>query len=397
MHIAICFHKIKNPLTGVLVAIKSPVFLLLLSLIPISALTALAANQTPGQLAVPATFIRNIKIPGKSDQILRPSSLHFDKNNQEILVCDSGHNRVVIFSVAGAYKFEFPVNNIMSSPKDLITDSEGYIFVVGIDSDGTQIGKFDYDGTFIMSLSPPKNKLGDIAVLSSIAINLDDYLYCLDANEKTIHVFDDNSLLIKSFPAETGENLNPDNETILGTLSLIDNELLIPVSSSGYVARLDTSGNYLGSIGFFGSKPGALNFPVAVEKSFNNKFMILDSARFCVVCYNQNGKAVGEFGGKGLSPGWFINPTLISVLSEDRIAIGQIYNSKIQVCSIPSFISLGNNTYNNSLATNSAELATVVIEGNVRRSISKLFNNLDSNKENFVSYLSEPISHLEVF
>ncbi len=46
----------------------------------------------------------------------------------------------------------------------------------------------------------------------------------------------------------------------------------------------------------------------------------------------------GEFGGKGIRPGWFMGPSLLSVPSADRAIIGQIFRNKIQVCAVPGFI-----------------------------------------------------------
>ncbi len=86
---------------------------------------ALAQGEITGYQAVPAEFLRNISIPGQGDQILRPSALHDDRFHDEILIGDPGHNRLVIFTAAGAYKFEFTLNETMTSPRDIATDSQG--------------------------------------------------------------------------------------------------------------------------------------------------------------------------------------------------------------------------------------------------------------------------------
>ena len=84
----------------------------------------LVQGQGLHNLAVPAEFVRYVKIPGEGDQILRPSTLHHDPVFNEIFVGDPGNNRVVIFSGKGAYKFEFSLKGIMSSPRDIVTDPE---------------------------------------------------------------------------------------------------------------------------------------------------------------------------------------------------------------------------------------------------------------------------------
>jgi hypothetical protein len=57
-----------------------------------------------------------------------------------------------------------------------------------------------------------------------------------------------------------------------------------------------------------------------------------------VVCFDADGGFLGEFGGKGISPGWFYHPTLLAVDDSDLVYIGQVYRNKIQVCKIPDFI-----------------------------------------------------------
>jgi len=77
---------------------------------------------------------------------------------------------------------------------------------------------------------------------------------------------------------------------------------------------------------------------VAVEVSPEGLIMVLDRNRYCVVCFSADRKFLGEFGGKGISPGWFMGPSLLSVPSADRAIVGQLFRNKIQVCAVPEFI-----------------------------------------------------------
>ena len=342
-------------------------------------LAALAEEAEPHGLAVPAEFIRYIRIPGQGEQILRPSVVHYDRFHDEVLVGDSGHNRVVIFSSAGAYKFEFSLTETMTFPRDLTTNSEGYIFIAGSDPSGPQIRKFDFDGLPLESLLLPIGDDGEVGSIQSMAVGPDDQLYCLDQNAGLIHVFNKHSVFLRSFPIVLNPDSTPDQTTgaVLGSLALVDDELLLPVSSVGTVVRMDTSGRYLGSVGYFGAKPGTLNFPVAVEVSPEGLYLVLDKGRFCVVCFDANGAVLGEFGGKGLNPGWFIGPSLLAVPSAGSVLVGQIFQNKIQACSIPGFIRLGNSPSHSRAASEAATLAKLAPGGNERRSASILSNNAE--------------------
>ena len=155
-----------------------------------------------------------------------------------------------------------------------------------------------------------------------------------DALAGTINLELDDELAAKLSDDDTGGK----GAYALGTMAISDNTLYIPVSNLGTVYTYSTDGKYLGSVGYFGSQPGTLNFPVAVDVSPEGLIMVLDRNRYCVVCYSPDRKFLGEFGGKGISPGWFMGPSLLSVPSADRAVIGQLFRNKIQVCAIPEFI-----------------------------------------------------------
>jgi hypothetical protein len=76
---------------------------------------------------------------------------------------------------------------------------------------------------------------------------------------------------------------------------------------------------------------------VAAEVTASGQVLILDKNRFNVVCFTREGRFLGEFGGKGLSPGWFFQPSLLAVPTSDLVVIGQIFQNKIQICTLPPF------------------------------------------------------------
>jgi hypothetical protein len=106
------------------------------------------------------------------------------------------------------------------------------------------------------------------------------------------------------------------------------------------VRAYDLTGRPDRVIGQHGSTPGDLAFPVDVAVSRDGLVLVLDQARFNVVCYAPDGKFLGEFGGKGVSPGWFYRPSLLAIDRDDRVYIGQIFMNRLQVCRIPDFIAM---------------------------------------------------------
>ena len=304
-------------------------------------------NLRADELAVPAEFIRDIKLPGFGETILRPSALHYDRFHDEVLLGDSGHNRILIFSSNGVFKFSFSLNEIMTTPRDITTDPQGFIFILGSDPGGQVLYRFDFDGTPLGAIDLPWVLAGVPVELRNLACDDQGNLFALDHRGRRVLVIGDDDILANTINLERDVDLAAElsaDETggkgayALGTMAISGNTLYIPVSNLGTVYTYSTDGDYLGSIGYFGSQPGTLNFPVAVEVSPEGLILVLDRNRYCVVCFSADKKFLGEFGGKGISPGWFMGPSLLSVPSADRAIIGQLFRNKIQVCAIPGFI-----------------------------------------------------------
>jgi hypothetical protein len=320
---------------------------IVLGLLLVFVCLAPTGNLRADELAVPAEFIRDIKLPGFGETILRPSALHYDRFHYEILVGDSGNNRILIFSSGGIFKFSFSLTEIMTTPRDITTDPQGFIYILGSDPRGQVLYRFDFDGAPLGVIDIPRVLAGVPVELRYLACDDKGTLFALDHRGRRVLVIGEDDALASTInlerDVELAAELSEDDSGgkgayALGTMACAGNTLYIPVSNVGTVHTYSTDGEYLGSIGYFGSKPGTLNFPVAVEVSPDGLIMVLDRNRYCVVCYSADKKFLGEFGGKGISPGWFMGPSLLSVPSADRAVIGQLFRNKIQVCAVPEFI-----------------------------------------------------------
>ncbi len=320
---------------------------IVLGLLVVAVCLVQPGNLRADELAVPAEFIRDIKLPGFGETIRRPSSLHYDRFHDEILVGDSGHNRILIFGANGVFKFSFSLTEIMTTPRDITTDPQGFIYILGSDPEGQVLFRFDFDGTPLGVIDLPRVLAGIPVELRYLACDDQGTLFALDHRGRRVLVIGDDDALTNTinleYDAELAAGLADDDTGgrgayALGTMAISGNSLYIPVSNLGTVYNYSTDGEYLGTIGYFGSQPGTLNFPVAVEVSPEGLILVLDRNRYCVVCYSPDKKFLGEFGGKGISPGWFMGPSLLSVPSSDRAIIGQLFRNKIQVCAIPEFI-----------------------------------------------------------
>jgi hypothetical protein len=287
-------------------------------------------------LAVPADFDRLLTLPGESNQFLRPSAMTLDSHHDEILIADAGHNRVLIFDKQGIFRFEIQGGDVFSTPVDIAVDSQGLIYILASSREGRRIYIHDFDGLAMGVLPLPYSGTDSDIEAMSMAFDDDDHLYVTDKLSDSIRVFDTQGREINSWKIE--ETMDEDEFIIMGRITVHDYKVLMPLATSGTVHLYDTDGTLLKKYGHKGNNTGELIFPVSAELNRDGMVMVLDKHRFNVVCFAEDGRFVGEFGGKGMSLGWFYHPSLLVDLGDQGVLIGQVYNNWVQVCRIPDSI-----------------------------------------------------------
>lgn len=291
-----------------------------------------------GNLYVPAEFVRELTLPGSGNHFLRPSRILIDRNSDEVLIADPGNNRVVIFDRGGIYNFEFSVGNYCGAPADIAVDSDGKIYLLGSTSQGKRIFVFDYDGLFLHDLKLLAGPEGFYPHIESIAIDNENRLFAYDGASYRMLVFDTDGRYLREFPIFSDIAIDEKAEIPPMPFTVNDEDIYIPAPILGTVYHYDREGNLRGIIGHRGTTMGELNFPVSVTVTKDDITLILDKHRFLVVCFSRDGRFLGEFGGKGMGPGWFYHPSWMDVDPDNRVYIGQIYDNRIQICDLPDFI-----------------------------------------------------------
>jgi len=284
----------------------------------------------------PAELVRSLRLPGLADEIRRPLSLHVDRRHGEIFATDSGSNRILVFDQNGYYRYQFDCADWIGTPLGVVVDSEGFVFVLGTVRSGQRLVKFDFDGM----------PLGDVD-LSALAgrramelqIDDDDRLVVLDDRTR-VHLLERDGTLLRTLDIGAVVPSDERNELILGKPLVRDELLYLPASTLGNVLVIDMeTGEHVKTLGVRGNTPGQLNFPVAVDLTSEGIVAVLDKMRFAVVCYSaDDGRFLGEFGGKGFRDGWFYHPNLLAVSDDDHLVVGQMLDGRIQLCRIPRYV-----------------------------------------------------------
>jgi DNA-binding beta-propeller fold protein YncE len=294
--------------------------------------------------AIPAQFLRELTPPGRANEFRRPRGLFVDRASGEVLVADSGNNRILIFDENGLMRFSFGVERYFSSPSSLVVDGDGYIYIVGSTASGRSIFQMDFDGVYLNRFRPRRDadtgppETGIIP--SSLAVDDQNRLYTIDQSTGHLLRLDRQGNIQHAFSLVEGMDTDTAGEIVFGAITVVRDRLYVPYSSLATIGVFDLDGQRLRSIGHKGDEAGGLNFPIGVAITQDDAVLVLDNNRFNVVCYDAQGKFLQEFGGKGYRLGWFYHPSLIAIDSQQHVYVGQIYQSWIQVCELPDLVRL---------------------------------------------------------
>lgn len=302
-------------------------------LFPASGLLIRSQPLAGSNLSIPAEYLFSLNIPGALNQLLRPGKVYFDREAREVYVADKGHGRILIFDEAGTFKFEFPTTGYCGSVIDFAVSTDGIIYVLGTTREGADVFLFDFDGTYLRRFTPAHDSQN--LHIISLALDPGNHLYLLDQTGLQILAVSDEGRTTSIISLLQDLSGKERHEASLGALTINDDTFIVPVSSMSTVIRVKADGTTLPSLGYSGGTPGEMAFPVAVAVTRDGMIMVLDKQRFNVLCFAQDGTFMGEFGGKGVSLGWFYYPSWIAVDSRDHVYISQVFQNRVQACQIP--------------------------------------------------------------
>jgi hypothetical protein len=295
----------------------------------------LGADDPSLPVSAPAELVRALSLPGAADVIRRPAAVFVDHRHGEVFVADTVANRIVVFDREGLYRYQFGCADYIGSPLGIAVDSDGFVFVLGSSREGHRVVRFDFDGMYLDDVdltAIPARQIRDLT------LDDQDRLVLVD-DEAYVDVISRDRELVRRIDVGAMVPGDQRRELYLGHPVVRNGQLWIPASNLGTVLVFDVeTGDYVRSVGHSGSTSGELTFPIGVDVTSNGIVTVLDKMRFAVVCYDTEGRFLGEFGGKGFRDGWFYHPSLLACADRDRVVVGQILDGRIQICRIPGFV-----------------------------------------------------------
>jgi sugar lactone lactonase YvrE len=280
--------------------------------------------------AQPAAFVRDLAVPSGGTPIVRPADIYVDPLTHELYVADAGNGRIVIFDAQGRFDFAFTDPEHLTTPKQIAVDSMGHIFVLA-ESQGEKLTVFDYDGTFLRDLPLKDPSTGKTLSVVTFTMDAQDRIFAATCQPVHLWVLRADGTPLYDVALFTDLDKEARDQQMLGSLSIINGDLIIPMPTLASVARCTLDGKLVRAFGISGGGGfGELAFPVAAASDGQGGILVLDRMRHTILQFRDDGTYVQERGGFGESPGWFYMPNSLAAGPDGLCYVGQWFNNRIQ-------------------------------------------------------------------
>jgi len=268
------------------------------------------------------------------------AGLAFDREQNEVYVCDFAFGMVRIFNENGMEVYNFGEDGTLGSIYDVAPDKDGDIFVLSyvVTTEGTGyiITRCNYRGEpkskiEIRNVPPEFSKIWPSRIICR-----EEHLYLADKNAMKVIVIDKEGLFENSYDIasilELSENNRP-NTGIVGFSVDKDGNLLftIPVLFQAFKLSPDRT---LVSFGRRGSAPGRFNVVAGITSDDKGYYYLTDTLRCVVMIFDKDFNFQTEFGYRGFGPDNLIAPKDLGVDGAGRVYVNQSRRRGVSVFKI---------------------------------------------------------------
>ena len=261
-------------------------------------------------------------IPG---MLIKPCGLAVNERN-EIIVTDTGNNRVQILRGDGSYVGEFGnAKKALIFPAGVALDRHGNIFVV--DCNDHRVNMFNGQGKLLCEFGSRGSLDHQLNNPHGVSVDSDGNIMVADSGNKQVKIFSSTGQFVDKFGGE---------DLFVKPYDVVDNDKHIFVLDRGdhsikVFSKFGCKSNFLYKIGGEGEGDGEFKEPWSL--SFNNvgHLMVCDSENHRIQLFEPDGKFLAKFGTKGKGQGEFKKPIKAAVLRDGKIIVSDFHNHTIQV------------------------------------------------------------------
>lgn len=290
------------------------------------------ANRAAGPpaVAISATHLDVIGSRGTGPRMfVRPSDISTNALGQ-VFVCDTGNDRIQMFSTAGEYIGE--IGGFGWGPQQLNAPT-GVSAAASLD-----VWVADTQNRRIVHLDSRLNWLGvveretvgtksrDLGFPTDVAESDEGMLWFVDRDTDRLR-------RLSPFPETTDRTAEGIGVTELANPSALaicpDGTIVVADTENDRIVLFDMFGTYLRSWG-----GNALSRPSGVTCTRFGDIVIADTGNHRIVFLNRLGRQIGELGARGMFPGEFQEPRGVTFDRSGRLWVADTGNDRLQVFSV---------------------------------------------------------------
>ena len=253
----------------------------------------------------------------------------FDREQNEVYVCDTANGVVRIFNENGMEVYNFGEDGSLGNISDVAIDEDGDILVL---SYVPVIGGMNYGVTRCNFRGEPKLKV-EIrnlpsefsGILPTRIVYREGHLYLVDKNAMKVIVTDKGGLFEDGYDILPILKLSEKQKVNIGIVGFsVDKErnLLFTIPSLFQAFKLSPD-RTLVSFGRRGSAPGRFNVVAGITSDDKGYYYLADTLRCVVMIFDKDFNFQTEFGYRGFGPGNLIAPRDLGVDKAGRVYVNQ--------------------------------------------------------------------------
>ena len=248
-------------------------------------------------------------------------------DRDEIVVADSGNNRVQVFYSNGTFLRSFGHKGQNAgefiNPVGIAIDKERNIFVA--DTNNHRIQILSWEGRHLGSFGG-KGRL-DSQLFDPRGLSLDSTgnVIVADTGNKLIKIFTPDGRFIMKI-GEQGSFSFPVHCVQCGEYFIVSDS-----GSQNCINVFNMEGHFQYKFGEQGKGDGEFNYPRFLSVTQSKHLFVCDRDNHRIQVFELDGKFVGKLGTKGSKLGEFNKPFLLAVLSNDQIVVCDKDNHRIQI------------------------------------------------------------------
>eukprot|EP00058_Branchiostoma_floridae_P002448 XP_002587936.1 hypothetical protein BRAFLDRAFT_87324 [Branchiostoma floridae] len=211
--------------------------------------------------------------------------------SNEIFVADRNNRRVQVHSTEGVYLRHFPTvvpgaGDKDMGPYDVCMDGNGTLWVVGEGGSADHVVQYSTDGTAMAGFDLKK-----IRYSRGIAVDMrTNHILVTDVDQVEVHVFRPDGSLVRTVRHPRGKITRPRYVTVDG-----EGNILVTDWYNNYVYVYDESGKFLFQFGGKGSGEGQLSGPAGICTDSSGNILVADSWNRRVQIFTRHGEFVRTF------------------------------------------------------------------------------------------------------